>query len=240
MFHIEKHYSNHYSLPYLIAFVLLLTPAILLASGELILLYTNDYQASNGGVAFNFYPSGYSDGFWWGTTARHYFYGTSHEMLSGEHAAALAWSQSGSNQAIWLPDHFVVPNFSTNSTFQEYGNPPYLAWNDPNNPIDSCDTAYSVIRNTLYDLNSVQVRIDYELVDLGEQDANGVGGSPIAFRDANTTPALVYSDRYVLLQTYTIKNISDSNITGLEFYQMLCGQDFLTPINTDFHGCFFV
>jgi hypothetical protein len=194
---------------------------VVFAYGEPIEIYTNDYTASGGGVAFNFYPSGYSDGFWWGYTNRHPYY--HHEMLSGEHAAAIWWNNCGSNQAIWLPDQFVEPDFSTNSTFQAYGNPPYLAWNDPCNPIDSCDTAYSVIRDTLYDQNSIEVRIDYELVDLGQQDTNGVGGSPMAFRDASGTVAYVYSDPCVLLQTYTIKNISDSNITGLEFYQMLCG-----------------
>jgi hypothetical protein len=37
------------------------------------------------------------------------------------------------------------------------------------------------------------------------------------------------SERYVLLQTYTIKNIKASgNITGLEFYQMLHGHGAIT------------
>ena len=86
------------------------------------------------------------------------------------------------------------------------------SWNDPNNPANTNgpDTAYSVIQDSLYGQNSLRIRIDYELVDLGQQDANGVGGSPIAFRDANGIPVFVYSERYILLQTYEFKNISAS------------------------------
>ncbi|MBN1795680.1 MAG: isopeptide-forming domain-containing fimbrial protein, partial [Sedimentisphaerales bacterium] len=195
------------------------TTSILYAEYEPFGVYTNDYSASGGGVAFNFYPSGYSDGFWWGYSLPRHPYG-SHEMLSGEWAAAIYWDQSGSNEAIWLTDQFLYPYFSTDSIFEEYGNPSYLAWNDPNNPIDNYDTAYSVIQDNQ---NRVRITIDYELVDLGEQDANGAGGSPITFKEANDVEHFVYSERYICLQTYTIKNISASSITGLEFYQMLCG-----------------
>jgi hypothetical protein len=204
----------------LFSFVLFFASSVLYAQYEPFGLYTNDSGASGGGIAFNFFPSGYSDGFWWGETIRHHGHG-SHEMLSGEFAAALAWSQSGSNQAIWLERNFVEPDLTTNSSFQPYGNPSYLAWNNPNNSAsDSCDTAYSVIRNIQ---NTIEVRIDYELVDLGQQDANGVGGSPIAFTDANGTTAYCFSDPCVILITYSVKNLTTSNITGLEFYQMLCG-----------------
>jgi len=50
-------------------------------------LYSDDYQSLDEGVAYNFYPSGYSDGFWYGKSVRHPH--GPHEMLSGEWAAAI-------------------------------------------------------------------------------------------------------------------------------------------------------
>jgi hypothetical protein len=213
-----RNLTNKSNIAIVLIVILFVFNVNLFAEDEPFGVYTNDDTASGGGVAFNFYPSGYSDGFWWGHTDRHPY--TSHEMLSGEWAAALYWNQCGSNETRWLTDEFLYPYFSTNSIFEGYGSPPYDSWDDPNNPIDNYDTAYSAIQDSLGQ-DSVRIRIDYELVDLGEQDANGVGGSPISFIDSNGVTRYVYSERYILLQTYTIENISDSNITGLEFYQML-------------------
>ena len=159
--------------------------------------------------------AGYSDYIGWGYSPRPHVTG---EMLSGEWGAAIYYDGiSTSPNAMWLTNQFIYPNWSTNSNFQIFQNP--SAWDDPCNPVVGNDTGYSVIRN-----NQVEVRIDYETVDLGVQGSNGEGGSPLAFRDVNGTPVFAYSERYVLLQTYTIKNIqTDVNVTGLEFYQMLCG-----------------
>jgi parallel beta-helix repeat protein len=184
------------------------------AEGEVFRVYGD--PGANCDWGFN--HAGYSDNFNWGYEPNRHPY-SYHEMLSGEFGAALAWSQSGSNQAYWLTDSFHFPDFGTGSIFQSYS-PYYNSWDDSNNPIDNIDTAYAVIRDNQ---NRIQVRMDYEVVDLGQQDANGIGGSPITFRDANGTVAYVNSEQYILLCTYSIKNVSDSNITGLEFYQMLCG-----------------
>ena len=67
------------------------------------------------------------------------------------------------------------------------------------------------------------MKIFYEVVDLGQQDANGLGGSPIAFRDSKGSPVYVHSERYVLLQTYVFKNLSSTDVNNIEFYQMLHG-----------------
>jgi hypothetical protein len=134
--------------------------------------------------------AGYSDSFDWNYSVRH---NGSHEMLSGEWAAALAWSQGGSSQIYWFTDMFEYPDFSTGTIFQSY-TPYFDAWNNPNNPLDSIDTAYAVIRDNQ---NRVEVRMDYEAVDLGEQDANGVGGSPIVFRNASGNTAYVNSEHRI-------------------------------------------
>jgi hypothetical protein len=163
--------------------------------------------------------AGYSDSFDWNYSVRH---NGSHEMLSGEWAAALAWSQGSSSQIYWLTDMFEFPDFSTGTVFEAYGNPSCSAWNNPNNPAsDSYDSAYAVIRNTS-DQNNIEIRMDYELVDLGQQDANGVGGSPISFRDAIGNIAYVNSERWVLLCTYSVKNLSASTVNDVELYQMIC------------------
>ena len=60
--------------------------------------------------------------------------------------------------------------------------------------------------------------------DDGNTDVNGLGGSPIAFRDSTGSPVYVRSERYVLLQTYVFKNPSSTkDVNNIEFYQMLHG-----------------
>ncbi len=159
--------------------------------------------------------AGYSDDLLYGISPRHPY---SYEgLLSGEWAAAIYYDSIGTApNAMWLTDHFITPDWTTNSDFQIFQEP--NVWDDPCNPVKGIDTFYSVIRN-----DQVKIRIDCEIVDLGEQDPNGEGGSPLAFRDANDVSVFVYSERYVLLQTYTITNLSPNTINNLEFYQMLNG-----------------
>ncbi|MBN2021067.1 MAG: hypothetical protein JW749_12690 [Sedimentisphaerales bacterium] len=154
--------------------------------------------------------AGYSDWLGWFESPRHPY--AFCDILTGEWAAAIYYDGiSTAPNAMWLTSQFSVPDWNTNSDFVIYEDP--NAWDDPCNPIVDNDTGYSVIRN-----GQVEVRIDYEMVDLGEQDANtGEGGSPLALKDA----IFVRSERYVLLQTYTIRNISPNTINNLEFYQML-------------------
>jgi uncharacterized repeat protein (TIGR01451 family) len=158
-----------------------------------------------------------------------------HEMCTGDIAGA-AWYQniSTGNQAAWLVNHFVIPTFSPTTpfimrnfdVFNDLYNP---IWDDPCQPTDYYDPSYSGYQNgdtawSTIDDGKLQIKIHYEAVDLGEQDANGTGGSPIAFRDVNDNPVFVYSERYILLLTYVFKNLSQtSDINGLEFSQMMHG-----------------
>lgn len=166
---------------------------------------------------FDIDRAGYVDYTWYYQSERH-GYGP-HEMMTGDWAAA-CWYQGikqGSNQAQWLTDSFVYPDFGTGSpfafgSFSVSNNSCNPVWTDPcqpnpppYNPGTKSDTGRSDVND-----GKLQVKIYYEVADLGQQDINGVGGSPITFRDANTTIAYVNSERWILLCTYSIKNISGS------------------------------
>ena len=154
--------------------------------------------------------AGYSDKFWWGPSPRHNHPGY-HEMLSGEWGAAIYYDGIATgSEAMWLTDKFLYPNWETYCDFTIDYSP--VSWDNESNPVDGLDTGYSRIKNA-----KVRITIDYEMVDLGE------GGSPLSFGRLVGADAFVYSERYVLLQTYTITNITQSPIENLEFYQMLHG-----------------
>ncbi len=147
-----------------------------------------------------------------------------HEMLSGEWAAAIYYDGIATDpHAMWLTDYFRFPFWTTNSDFElELA----TGWHDPTNPvpvsqgkvsdlgdfIDMNDTGRSIISN-----GEVRITIDYEVVDLGNDN------SPLGLRTFANGWGYARSDRYVLLQTYTITNITASSISGIEFYQMLHG-----------------
>jgi len=154
--------------------------------------------------------AGYSDAINWGRSGYHPH--NFHELLSGEWAAAIYYNGIATEpNAMWLTNRFVAPTWTTNSKFQFETWPE--DWNDPNNPVIGIDTGRSVIEN-----NEVEVTIDYEIADLGEGNF-----SPLVYHEPNSVVYGVKSERYVLLQTYTIKNKKAGNLTGLEFYQMLHG-----------------
>ena len=152
-------------------FVLFVSSSLLYAVGESFWLFTKDYLASSGEVSFGFYPSGYSDGWYWGVSDRHlhWDYGY-HETLSGDFAAAIFFSGIRDNKSMWLTNHFEEPTWTPVTDFNSGS---YNSWNDPNNPIDACDTARSMVEIP----GQIRVTIDYNLVDLGEANY-----SPLSFR----------------------------------------------------------
>lgn len=193
--------------------IVIVTLTISLASTRILYAIspsTEILNLSNPYWSATFDAAGYADYFSWGPSPRHEVE-SAHEMLSGEWAAAIYYNGiSTSPKSMWLTDSFIVPDWSTNSVFQIVDHPDW--WDDPSNPIVGYyDTGHSSIANA-----QVEIDIDYEIVDLGEQGSNGEGGSPLSFSDT-----FVRSERYVLLQTYTITNITAISITDLEFYQML-------------------
>jgi uncharacterized repeat protein (TIGR01451 family) len=173
-----------------------------------------------------FDAAGFSDWIWYGYSPEHpHGY---HELLSGEWGAAIYYdgiatdwvdpsSTALGRKAMWLTQAFEYPNWDTKSTFFVSGD--CRAWDDPNNPLTGMmDTGISFIQN-----GTVEVRIDYEVVDLAFRDPNIYAGtSPMTYIDPDTQQIMyVNSDRYCFLQTYTIRNIDPNQdpITNLAFYQ---------------------
>jgi hypothetical protein len=125
-----------------------------------------------------------------------------HEMLSGEWAGAIGYDGLGiADAAMWLEPSFEYPTWVTNSGFSV--TTPLTDLSDPDS--DSLPEWFSVISN-----GTVEIRIDFDMEDT-------VTGTPMGKRDGQ----FVVSNRYVMLQTYTLKNISGSTLTGIRLYQMM-------------------
>ncbi len=157
-----------------------------------------------------------------------------HEVLSGEWAAAIYYDgipNSGADPtappgtAVWLTPSFLGPTWTTNSSFAEVS---HTAWDNQKNPASPgpwSDTGQSVITN-----GEVTIQIDYEIADLGS-----VFASPLGMKPGPETGQFALSSRYVLLQTYTITNVSARSLSNVEFYQMLHGHpgnEFGAVVNT--------
>ncbi|NQX01352.1 InlB B-repeat-containing protein [bacterium] len=132
------------------------------------------------------------------------------EYLSGEWGAAVGYTTGGTTVAPkWLDPQWSYPDWATNSTFHVVS-PIVLtgALNADNLPI-----AESVIANT-----ELQMTLRYEMLDT-------VTGTPMGATPASApgTSVSLLSSRYVLKQTYTIKNISPSTVSNIQFFQLLHG-----------------
>ena len=170
-----------------------------------------------------FDSAGYSDWIWYGLSPTHnYAY---HEMLSGEWASAIYYegigtdmvdpNNSDSRYAMWLTDEFIYPDWMTNSDFIVPNDEDCIAWNDPNNPTPEHNTSHTIIAN-----DDVEITVDMEVVDL-ESISPGLR-SPMSYRfPASSTAFYRNSDRYVILQTYTLRNLKAEPLDDIEFYQML-------------------
>lgn len=127
-----------------------------------------------------------------------------HEMLSGEWAAAIFYEGIPTTpNAMWLTDFFIYPDWVTNSNFlvstpMEYTSPP----------------DQSQVRSVIFN-NEVEIEIYATM--LCAQTAMGIIPDP-------ATGAYVESDSCVMLQEYTIRNITPDTLHDLTFYQFLHGQ----------------
>lgn len=126
-----------------------------------------------------------------------------HEMLSGEWAAAIYYeSIPTAPQAMWLTTEFICPYWITNSNFvvttpMQYTSPPDES------------QVFSVINNG-------QVEIEILATMYCAQTPMGLIADP-------ATGAYVVSDSCIMLQEYTIRNITSDPIHDLKFYQFLHG-----------------
>ena len=170
-----------------------------------------------------FDAAGFSDWIYYGYSPDHPH--SYHELLSGEWGAAICYdgiatdpidpNEPQDRKAMWLTRMFEYPDWLTNSTFTVSGL--CTAWNTPANPTPGMNTGQSVITNGV-----VEITIDYEIVDLG---ALGTARSPMSYLvDPDISMyGVMYSDRFIFIQTYNIKNVdpNEQTLTHLEFYQFL-------------------
>ena len=172
--------------------------------------------------------AGYSDWIWYGESPDHpHDY---HELLCGEWATAIYYEGIGTkvidsnnlelgSEAMWLTNKFIFPDWFTNSDFLISSETPSLAWDDPNNPTPQNDTGKTVIVN-----GQVEVTVDLEIVDLNSI-AGGVR-SPMSYRCPGIGNVLYRdSDRYVMLQTYTVRNIKTETLKKNRRVHSLSGRN---------------
>jgi hypothetical protein len=132
------------------------------------------------------------------------------EYLSGEWGAAVGYQLSDGTVVSprWLEPNFVFPDWVTDSDFGVKSPITQTGLNADNLPI-----AESVLTNS-----HLEITLRHEMLDT-------VVGTPMGLTPASATNsgAFIQSDRYVLKQTATIKNISGAAIANVQFFQLLHG-----------------
>lgn len=132
------------------------------------------------------------------------------EYLSGEWGTAVSYTREGSatTSPQWLQPMFLFPDWRTNSTFHVVTHIHSVGTNADGLPI-----AESVIAN-----DDLEITLRYEMVDT-------VTGTPMGVTPASSATAAraVTSNRYVLHQSFKMKNVSGAAITGLQLFQLLHG-----------------
>lgn len=132
------------------------------------------------------------------------------EYLSGEWGAAVAYQVEGQPAVTptWLEPRFVFPDWTTNSDFEVVTPIEQTGVNAEGLPI-----AESVLAN-----NDLQITLRFEILDT-------VVGTPMGTKAASASGdgSELHSNRYVLKQTCTVKNIAGAPVSGLQLFQLLHG-----------------
>jgi hypothetical protein len=144
--------------------------------------------------------------------------GSLHEMLSGEWGAGIGYDGIESRlpppqRTMWLEPNWVYPSWTTNSQFTvvtPFVSPPV------DTDGDGLPEGFSVITN-----GDVQVTIRVDMQDT-------LSGTPMGVR--STSP--VISNRYVMVTTYEIQNVSGHALTGVRFYQFMHAHPANDEVNT--------
>lgn len=130
-----------------------------------------------------------------------------HEMLSGEWGAGIGYDGiesrlSPPEKMMWFEPNWVYPSWTTNSLFTV--ETPF-DFPSVDTDGDGLPEGFSVITN-----GDVQVTIRVDMQDT-------LTGTPMGVRTASA----VISNRYVMLTSYEIKNVSGHALTGVRFYQFM-------------------
>jgi hypothetical protein len=131
------------------------------------------------------------------------------EYLSGEWASAVSYTKDGVVVApTWLDPNFLYPDWKTNSTFRVVQSIHLIGAN-----IDGLPIAESIIAN-----DDLEITLHFEMLDT-------VTGTPMGIAAAGTggAGASIHSNRYVLNQSFRVRNISGSTISNVQLFQLLHG-----------------
>jgi hypothetical protein len=132
------------------------------------------------------------------------------EYLSGEWGSAVAYTRGNGNHVApkWLEPNFMYPDWKTNSDFHIVQGIHIVGSN-----LDGLPIAQSVISN-----GDLEVTLRFEMVDT-------VTGTPMGVKPASTAGAglSVNSNRYVMNQTFTVKNVSGAQLTNVQLFHLLHG-----------------
>lgn len=132
------------------------------------------------------------------------------EYLSGEWGSAVAYTRGNGNHVApkWLEPNFMFPDWKTNSDFHVVQGIHIVGSN-----LDGLPIAQSVISN-----GELEVTLRFEMVDT-------VTGTPMGVKPASDGSAglSVNSNRYVMNQTFTVKNVSGAQITNVQLFHLLHG-----------------
>lgn len=131
------------------------------------------------------------------------------EYLSGEWGAAVGYQKaSGTVAPTWLEPNFLYPDWATNSNFHVVSPITVLGSNAGGLPI-----AQSVVANP-----DMEITLRFEMLDT-------IVGTPMGIKPVSAagTPASINSNRYVLKQTVTIRNISQGPLSNVQLFQLLHG-----------------
>ncbi|WP_446808941.1 PEP-CTERM sorting domain-containing protein [Methylomonas sp. 2BW1-5-20] len=133
------------------------------------------------------------------------------EYLSGEWGAAIGYSKGNTTVTPnWLEPNFSFPDWTTNSTFTTKTPTSITAYSADG--LNSAIEAKSVIANS-----DLQIDQTFRLVDT-------VTGTPMGVSAASSgSGQSLLSNRYVLLQSYSITNTTTDTINNLQFFQLLHG-----------------
>jgi hypothetical protein len=131
------------------------------------------------------------------------------EYLSGEYGSAIAYVKDGVPVApTWFDPQFLYPDWQSNSTFQVVQGIHLVAANAAGLPI-----AESVIANS-----DLEITLRFEMLDTVV--GTPMGTTPASAGGAGTS---VNSNRYVLNESFRVRNISGSAITNVQLFQLLHG-----------------
>ncbi len=131
------------------------------------------------------------------------------EYLSGEWGSAVGYSRDGNTvDPTWMEPNFMFPDWQTNSDFTVVQGIHLIGSN-----LDGLPIAQSVISN-----GDLEITLRFEMVDT-------VTGTPMGVKPASAAgaPVSVNSNRYVMNQTFTVKNISGVQITNVQLFHLLHG-----------------